>query len=228
MRIVFLNVWEGKLCDAVVEFIKEQSVNTDIFCFQELSDDIREITKDILSDYEMIFFRKIIDENEHFSQATFVRKNIQIQSSGILLGEKAVCGAAIYVEIKYHNQPLYICNLHGTSNPGKKIDTPERLKQSRVPIDFFKEKEASVIIGGDFNLFSDTKSVQMFEKNGYKNLINDFNIQTTRNHYAWDLYPEPYYHSDYVFVRSDSLNIMGFSVPQNEVSDHLPLILEIE
>lgn len=67
----------------------------------------------------------------------------------------------------------------------------------------------------------------MFEKNGYKDLIKDYKIPTTRNKVAWKMYPDnPQLYSDYVFV-SSGIEVKSFSVIENEISDHLPLILEI-
>jgi endonuclease/exonuclease/phosphatase family metal-dependent hydrolase len=84
------------------------------------------------------------------------------------------------------------------------------------------------IIGGDFNLNKNTESVKMFEKNGYRNLIEEFGIEVTRNHLIWDLYPENIqFWADYLFV-SPEVKVKSFEVPKNEVSDHLPQVLVIE
>lgn len=228
MKIVFLNVWEGKLQDALAGFIKEQSVSTDIFCFQEFSGAMDGIATDVLSGYEKISAYKSIGKEDYFPQATFVHKNLDVLSFGVLLEKQAECGLAIYVQVPFGKGGLYVCNLHGTSEPGEKLDAPGRLRQSQTLVDYFKKK-GPVVVGGDFNLLPETKSIRMLEENGYRDLIKDFGIKTTRNHYAWDKYPEsPHYYSDYAFVNPATLTVKEFSVPNNEVSDHLPLILDIE
>ena len=68
--------------------------------------------------------------------------------------------------------------------PGHKLDTPVRLRQSKLILDFLKDKVGSKIIGGDFNLLPETRSVEMFEKAGYRNLIKEFGIKNTRNKFA--------------------------------------------
>jgi len=85
------------------------------------------------------------------------------------------------------------------------------------------------VIGGDFNLMPDTESVGLFEKSGYKNLIKDFDIKTTRSSLNSGKYPEGdiQYFADYAFV-SPEVKVKDFKVPQVEISDHLPLILEFE
>ena len=65
----------------------------------------------------------------------------------------------------------------------------------------------------------------MFEDNGYKNLIKEFKIPTTRNEISWAKYENKQLFADFVFVSPD-VKITNFSVPNNEISDHLPLILE--
>jgi endonuclease/exonuclease/phosphatase family metal-dependent hydrolase len=107
------------------------------------------------------------------------------------------------------------------------MDTVERVRFSSDIIDFFKDKNAPVVIGGDFNLEPPTKSVGVFKEAGYRDLIDEHDIKTTRNHFAWDLYPgNELYYSDYVFV-NDKLKVKNFEVVDNEVSDHLPLIVEL-
>ena len=74
-----------------------------------------------------------------------------------------------------------------------------------------------------------TKSIKMIKEAGYKNLIKDFGIKTTRNKLAWDQFPdeEKQNFADYVFV-SPEIKVRKFSVPNLEISDHLPLILDFE
>lgn len=72
------------------------------------------------------------------------------------------------------------------------------------------------------------ESIRMFEKNNYRDLIKDFHITTTRNRIALDKYPgNERLFSDYVFV-SSGVSVKGFLVPDVEISDHLPLLVEID
>ena len=88
------------------------------------------------------------------------------------------------------------------------------------------------MVGGDFNLMPDTKSINLFENSGYRNLIKEFDIKETRNRFAWDTFKnDPDYvqqhFADYCFVSKD-INVKSFEVPDIEVSDYLPLVLEFE
>ncbi len=228
MKIIFLNVWNGKIQEGITKFIKEQSQDTDIFCFQEAYDEFKELFRDVFTNHKKISAYKFVVKDDDFPQATYVGKNINILSSEILFEGQKDCGLGIYLRVEFNNKyPVHICNFHGLSKPGDKLDNLNRLNQSQKLIDFFKEKKGLKIIGGDFNLLPETKSLRMFEENGYRDLIKEFKVLSTRNHFAWDMYPDnPQYYSDYVFV-SPNVKVKEFSVPDIEISDHLPMILEM-
>ncbi len=228
MKVLFLNTWGGKVREDITKFIEEQSRDTDIFCFQEVYKEMKFLCRDILPNYQEMTAYKYVAEDDDFPQATYVDKNITILSSGTLLKRQTNSGLGIYVRVRLGHNDLYVCNIHGLSKPVDKLDNPDRLKQSRRLIDFFKDKTGLKIIGGDFNLSPNTKSLQMFQENGYRDLIKEFEIPSTRNRFAWEIYPDnKQYYSDYVFVSPD-VKIKNFSVPDIEISDHLPLILELE
>jgi len=165
-------------------------------------------------------------------QVIFTRKNLEILSSGKLnLYKKspATTGFASYVVVKTNGKNVNIVNVHGKSIPGHKLDTPARLKQSETIIEFLKDKNGLTIIGGDFNLMPNTKSITLLEEAGYRNLIHDFDIKETRNRLSWMQFPthEKQHFADYVFVSKD-VKVNKFEVPYNEISDHLPQILDFE
>ena len=100
MKLISLNTWGGKVYKPLLKFVKEQSLDTDIFCFQEVFDSL--VTKfshgaktDLYSDFtkNLKDFKgfyaptftgfdtlKKVDFDLAFGQATFVRKNIQVVS----------------------------------------------------------------------------------------------------------------------------------------------------
>lgn len=227
MKIVFLNVWSGKTRELLVDYITRQARDTDIFCFQEATDEMKHLTQDALSNYRELSDFKYFSDKDNFPQSTFIKKDIEVLSSGTLMADQLDCGLAVYVEVKVKKGSMYICNVHGKAQPGDKLDDAGRLKQSQHIIDFFKDKYGSIIIGGDFNISPKTQSIEMFKQYGYRDLIKEFAIDTTRNHLAWDRHPTKMYYSDYVFL-SDAVTLKSFTVVKNEVSDHLPMLLEIE
>lgn len=140
--------------------------------------------------------------------------------------EESTLGCGIFALVRSGDREFFVCNFHGVAKPGDKLDTPKRVAQSEGLIQFFENKPGLKIIGGDFNLLPDTKSIRLFRENGYRDLIAEYHIPTTRNHFAWDLYPEKQLFSDYVFT-SPEVKIKTFSAPNIEISDHLPLIVEL-
>lgn len=228
MKILFLNTWNGTMKENITDFLTKQFQDMDIFCLQETYADSVPLWKNIFLNYQELTANKFIGEEGEFAQTTYFHDGMKVISSQVLFGEQKDCGLAIYLEIEKNNKIFHVCNFHGLAYPGDKRDTPNRLRQSQGLIDFLKDKKGFKIIGGDFNLSFNTESIEMFEEHGYRNLIKDSDIQTTRNHFAWDQFPSnKQFYADYVFVSQD-VNVKNFSVIENEVSDHLPLILEIE
>ena len=227
MKIIFLNTWNAKEREAITAFILEHRESTEVFCFQEAYEEMRLLAKEILPDYEETYGYKWVSETDDFPQATYVRKDLEQIVSHPFLEEWSNTGLAIYTHLRKNGQEIHLANFHGTARPGEKLDNPGRLKQSEELIRFFKDKEGLKIIGGDFNVLPDTESMQMFEKHGYRDLIKDFGIKSTRNELSWARYPDnKQYFSDYAFM-SPNVNVQSFEVPDIEISDHLPLILEI-
>ena len=61
MKIIFLNAWNGKVKNEIEKFIIEQSGDTDIFCFQEVYDDMREISQRLLPNYKELAANKHVN-----------------------------------------------------------------------------------------------------------------------------------------------------------------------
>ncbi len=227
MKIVFLNIWGSHMTEGLVPYIKEQALNTDVFCLQEATPNAKEACARVLNGYVEISDYKFIDHNDNFPQTMFIRNDIELLSSGTLFGDDMTIGLAMYAELKIGDKNMYVCNVHGRSRPSDKLDNPDRLKFSQKIIEFFQDKNTPVVIGGDFNIEPTTESLRMFENHSYRDLIKEHNIPTTRNHLAWDRYPDnKMYFSDYVFL-NDKVTLNNFDVDNNEISDHLPMVLTI-
>jgi endonuclease/exonuclease/phosphatase (EEP) superfamily protein YafD len=231
MRIIFLNSWFGKVGKPFFDFIKKEKEKTDVFCLMEFNEDsVKGIFN--LSDWNKFGYKGTFLEilGFHDENVIFSRKKYSIIDSGSFNTTPPVInetGIVQYIQVKFGDKNLTIANVHGISKPGEKFDTPERLGQSKKIIEHFKGMNGLKIIGGDFNLMPDTKSVKMFEKAGYKNLIKDFDIKNTRNELSWKQFNNYQYFADYVFV-SPEVKVKSFEVPYMEISDHLPQILEFE
>lgn len=127
-----------------------------------------------------------------------------------------------YVKTTLDGRSLSVVNFHGLWNGKGKGDSEDRIEQAKNILEFIKTLEGDVVLCGDFNLLPDTKSIQMFEEFGLRNLIKEFGVTSTRtSHYKKD---EKF--ADYVFV-SKGVRVEDFRVLPDEVSDHAPLLLEI-
>lgn len=256
MKLISLNAWGGKLFKPLIDFIQTQSQDTDIFCFQEVFNTKSNITESAgfrLNLYEEIskilpnhqgyfasgvenyiagsFQPNFVDFNLSWGLAIFINKNLKVNSYGDFFvygksgsfnpkDENSVPRNVQYLSFTNGGKVLTVCNIHGIWVKGTKEDTPSRIKQSQQIKDFFKTQEGEKILCGDLNLDINTQSIKILERD-MKNLIKEFNIPTTRNKFS----PGNEKFADYMFV-SSKVKIIDFKVPNLEVSDHLPLILE--
>jgi len=228
MKIIFLNAWRGKLEEKIKNYLVEQTVETDVFCLQEGDGPMKKIIQEIFSSYQISLAERDITGDSHLCPTNCFKKGIEVVVSREMMEDNFNLGFGLYSQIKTEGGLTNFANIHGLPRPGHKLDTPERLRQSEEIIRFMDMVEGKKIIGGDFNILPEAESIKMFEKSGYIDLIKKFEIKNTRNKYAWDRYPESkLYYSDYLFV-SPEVKVKSFEVPETEVSDHLPLVLEIE
>jgi len=237
MKILFLNVWHGKVAEPLRSFLREQS-DTDVVCFQEFTDEATEIVRSVFPEHCVFSSEKHAGYKADFSVATLIHQRCTIVDSAELLQSDDEIGAAIGVEIEdVSGRRMTLLNVHGTArkyengqflDTDAKLDFPARLRQTEELLGYLSGKRGARIVGGDFNMLPEASSIRAFEKFGYRDLIREYAIPTTRNHLSWDLYPNtPYLFSDYVFL-SPEIGVKSFSVPNVEVSDHLPMILETE
>ncbi|KKW46169.1 MAG: hypothetical protein UY97_C0009G0026 [Parcubacteria group bacterium GW2011_GWB1_57_6] len=209
-------------------FFELHAPDTDLFCLQEASEHMRNLVREYLRDFnETTYPVRYRSAIERFDMATYVRKTVPVRHSELAFhdGER-MSGMGICTEIEYRGNLLYVLNYGGISRPGK-LDTPERIRQSKKILAYYGTKQGPKILGGDFNVLPETRSIQMFIEHGYRELVHEFAIPTTRNHLAWDRFPTKLLFSDYVFVSND-IEVKDFKVPDMEISDHLPLILECD
>ena len=235
MKIIFLNCWYAKTEKVFFDFVKENSLNTDIFCFQEVDPKLFNKLSNLLSGHCGYFGtdNKFEILGHVYGQTVFIKKVISVLSSGkVDLYRQVVddVGFMQYLELKVDSKTIYLANIHAKARPGHKLDTPARLRQSKSIINFLKNKPGLKIVGGDFNLLPETKSIRLIEAAGYKNLIKDFAIKATRNKLSWESLKkgeEKQHYADYVFT-SPGIKVSSFEVPDMEISDHLPMILNFE
>ncbi len=117
---------------------------------------------------------------------------------------------------------LRILNYHGIWSRDKlgtdlTLQACHKIKQLALEVDY------PAIICGDFNLFPDTDSMQVFADQ-FESLVDTYKIKTTRPQ-SNELSAHNRNIVDYVLV-SKGVKVSDFAVPDVAVSDHLPLVVE--
>ncbi len=254
MKLISLNTWGGKIYEPLVNFIKKHSKDTDIFCFQEVFKTSTEnselgghrisLYKDLstlLPDFQgyfsptqerYIFYYGFVDFDLCYGLAIFIKKNIKILSHGDFFVFRKRNGLdpidiphtlpknLQHLSFFYKKGRITICNYHGIWLPNSKSDSLSRIQQSQKIKHFLDNQKGEKILCGDFNLGLETQSTKIIES-GMINLIKQYPVPTTRNKF----FPGDEKFADYIFV-SNEIKVKSFEVPQIEISDHLPMILE--
>lgn len=176
-----------------------------------------------------------------FGQATFIKKGIKVLTQGEVFVHRTFNKPGpyypdgrvdfprnfIYSEIESEEKKFLILNLHGFWEPAPKYDTEERFRQSQIIIDHVKHVRLPAIVAGDFNLRINTKALKMFEENGFRNLVKESGVLTTRSTHYHDKWRSNDKFADYILT-TKGIWVTDFKVMRAKVSDHLPLYLRFD
>jgi endonuclease/exonuclease/phosphatase family metal-dependent hydrolase len=247
MKLINLNLQGGIVYEPMMEFVKKCSKDIDIFCFQEVFHDakiIRPILKgaqpklfselqNILSDFNGYYTASV--ENDVGGLAIFIKKSFTVNKieNVVIFPELNTTedennpsyfsmGRNLQsLEFSYLEQAFTILNFHGMWIAKGKIDTEKRIEQSQKVRKIFDESKGAKILCADLNITPDTKSLAIL-KEGNRDLVEEYKIISTRS--SLKKRSEVV---DYVIV-STEVEVKDFKVLQDEVSDHLPLFLELD
>lgn len=253
MKIVSLNTWGGRAGKEGMLNFFEKNQNIDVFCLQEIwsapYDDYEgvaagglEIKQETIMTEGMQDISAVLQNHvplfrPHFLDSygllMLVRKELEIIQDGEVfvhlhkgympVGDIGNHARNIqYVTIQTSAGVLTIVNFHGLWNGKGKGDCEERLQQTDNIIEFLGTLGHPYVLCGDFNLLPNTESIAKFEHAGMRNLIREYDITSTRT----DLYTKPEKFADYAFVSKD-VEVAGFKVLTDQVSDHAPLFIEV-
>jgi len=236
MKLLYLNLWYGQLFEELKHFLAAVGSDVDVLCFQEVTEETRERCRSLFPRYQEYLAVRGVNLFDTYSLATYVHPDFRVTGVATLLLDQPEAGLVLSLDVENAGKSCTIMNVHGVSRAyqngqplvtDEKRDFPVRIKQFETIRDFVQTKGDHVIIGGDFNVLPETASIRMFQEAGYRNLIKEYRIPTTRNALAWKNHPTHYLFSDYVFT-GKTIEVQQFSVPdQVTVSDHLPLVLEV-
>lgn len=240
MKLITLNTWGGRINKPLLDFI-ERNNNVDIFCFQEMNHNATDDTLDSPQDEDKDLFSHIQNLLPEFTgyfspqvagtgHAIFVKKELNVGRVELhpILAEEEIVNMPdpfprILQSLHFKDISLSVYNFHGVPKAEKK-DTPVRdLQTSRVMEIISKDNNPKIIVG-DFNLNPNTRAIATFESI-FTNQIKESAYTTTRSKYYEKLKDFPF--ADYIFT-SPEISVLEFKVLNDEVSDHLPLLLNFE
>lgn len=126
--------------------------------------------------------------------------------------------AFINAILNISGKKIQIINIHGIHNKNKVGD--ERTIAQMEKILSYIKYDIPCIVAGDFNLLPNTESINIMNSK-LINLIEKYNIKTTRPKFKWEMV------CDYIFV-NDKIKVNNFEIIDSEISDHLPIILDFD
>ena len=240
MKLITLNIWGGHIHDPLLHFITEHK-DIDIFCLQEvyhnapakISDEDRDNHLEIFAEIQKIlphhtgYFKPVV--KGIYGLAMFVKNTLTVHAENHISihhnpdyeGSGPTHSRILqWLECSQHGNTYAILNIHGLWNGRGKNDSPERVAQSQAIKNFMNTLTIPYVLCGDFNLNPDTDSLSMIA-DGLVDLIKTHHITSTRSSF----YTKAERFADYIFV-SPQITINKFAVLDDEVSDHLPLLLD--
>lgn len=248
MKIISLNAWGGRIPIPLKNFLEKNKDNIDIFCFQEVyykADDklIKEWWNDgeidaqlfdniekTLINHRGFFYPHFVD---FWGLSIFIKKQIPILEEGdffvhetesMEIAKKGGTSKNIqYVSFEYKEKKVNIINFHGLWTGNGKGDSDSRIKQSENIVKFLETLSGEIILCGDFNLKIETESLKILEKFGFRNLIKENNITSTRTSF----YAKEERLADYVLI-TKGIKVNDFQILPDEVSDHNPIYLDFD
>lgn len=252
VKFLSLNIFEGGLLfDNILDFLHQEK--PDVLALQEvnngldksLSDNLRsiDVLKSVLPNFDYFFAPEILvrypEGKIDIGNAIFSRYPISNKKTIFLSvpygeydlqpkdGDYSKHPKNMQCcDVSIADSQLRVCNLHGIWGLDG-ADNELRLEMGRRIVNEIKDTQ-KVILAGDFNLLPNTDVILDIEKH-LTNVFKD-ELHTSFNLSRKDLVKHPGYASavvDMVFVSPD-LRVVDHRCPQVDVSDHLPLIVEID
>jgi|SRR3989344_1699143 len=234
IKFLCLNIWfGGKLGKPVIDFLKTE--NADILALQEVRD-----PKALGLDYPHVHYapeflhrmdgEEYVTGNAIFSKYAIVGSDVQFyfEPYGVADESKRETYPFFprnlqHVVTSVHGTDIDVFNTHGVWGEDGN-DTERRLQASDMVIKAIEGKR-NVILTGDFNVNEHTQSIDKIGKqlnDIFKNeRTTSFNVRRkTSGNYATSVV-------DFIFI-SENIKVLSHKSPNIDVSDHLPMIAELE
>lgn len=248
LKVVCLNLWlGGEPFDPILDFLKKE--NAEILLLQEARSNknpnlgrqyrsaevLKAELKYDFGAFSPAFFENIRQEKIDFGNAVLSRFPITGTEAvfyDLPYGEVNESSDEVKtftprnlqkVAIEIGGKKLNVFNTQGIWGVDGR-DNERRLKMSETIVNEIENKE-NIILGGDFNINPDTRTIANIEKH-LKNVFKDelttsFNMLRKKDNRLATVVV------DMVFV-SNNIKITDHYCPRADVSDHLPLVCTLE
>ncbi len=240
MKLMTLNVWQGRLERVLLKELKNQ--NVDIACMQEAID-YDGGSGGLATSYKVIgntlgatssFFSKLnslpLGKKElGFGNVIFSKHELIKQETVFTRGDYKNnfdfdnddynVRAFQHVVIDVDSTELHVLNHHGHHIDQHKLGDDETERQVQLIADYVQSLNGPVILVGDFNLAPESKSIHILDA-FMRNLSTEHGLKTTRS--ALTSKNEV---CDYIFV-NDKIKVNSFAMLDTIISDHNALLLD--
>ena len=182
MKILQLNIWGGRLGLPIKNLINREK--PDIVCFQEATKveggkgyvfyELTEIQQDTNFEYchfSPSFDWKLMKRKAQTGLATMSRLPF-VHTDNTFIHLKYVTDFDIidtsnniqslqHITVAHGGEQLHILNHHGHHIPQHKDGNDETKRQCRIIVDYIEKLKGPIVLCGDFNLRSESKSLQL-------------------------------------------------------------------
>lgn len=252
LKFIQVNIYKGKFLDALVDFLKTEDADIiamqevaagDVSFFENRDLNLFEYLKEKLgmngvfhSDIDISDSKNSLFGNAVFSKFPILRTKIVTLASyrPFTLEEFQNNIGNIWASVPRHVLDATLdvdgTKVHAMSAHGRRIAPPkddeENLRQAGVIAEHLKSLRGEpYILGGDFNMPLGSKTVDTISAVS-NNLMEGLGVSQTLNPRVHILKDKGYL-VDLVFT-SGQFKSLNVEVPQVDVSDHLPIVAELE
>lgn len=250
LKFIQINIYKGKFLDALVDFLKEEK--PDFISMQEVTTNklnncsdktlnLFEYIKEKLG-YDGVYngdTKLVDDQNSSFGNAVLTKLPV-VGSNVVILNQfrsltlsEMDHGQEVWPHVSRHVLDLLVKvdekNIHAMSWHGAWTappqDTEITVNQAQKVADYLKGLGEPFILGVDMNAIMQSKAVETVSEAANNLMIGSGVLQTTHPK-VHKIVPRGFL-VDYIFT-SPEFKLKSLRVPQVTISDHLPVIAELE
>lgn len=248
-KFIQVNIYKGKYLDALLEFLKSES--PDFISMQEVTTGKLNSTEDERNLFEVIknelgysgaynedsklkgfpdsmFGNAVLSRFPVVDTKVLVLRKFRPMTKEEIESDERIWGIiarhVLDLIVNVNGQKIHAMSWHGawTAPPA---DTPETLRQAKMVARYLKSLSEPFILGVDMNNTAQSKTAQIIDEVAVNHMKGSGVLQTTHPK-IHKIAPRGYL-IDYIYS-SEHFNLKSLRVPQVTVSDHLPVVAQLE